>query len=404
MTVKEKSGLLARWSVVLLFFSLATSRSLFAIAGSLVFLGFIFEGQWRAKWEQLKNNKSIIFVFLMIAWFYITSLWTKSNDESFAYAVDTHWKLLLIPTIVFLIQNQKWKRRCWHGFCAGMMLLLAHVYAIGFIEIPWSSSGMASGVFFNPVSQSVGLCIFSAFCLSKIFESTLNRDKLLWLIALIFASWAVLVISEQRIGYLLWLIGCSLILFLKLQPHHKKWGISLAVALFLIVYINNPKMQNRLGLAITEIQNYQFENDYTSIGGRLHMWYSSLQFISQAPLLGHGIGSYPVISESHFQDDKMCEWGCRHPHNQYLFYATEFGLIGVILFFLVIFHSIKRNIIPNSEKSMPLVILAIFIVASFFDTLLWYRGFIYIFIPLLALSMLDQLDSTKSLIANESKK
>lgn len=404
MTLKEKSGVLARWAVVVLFFSLATSRSLFAIAGILLLLGFAFEGQWHAKWTRLKSNKAVIFIFLLVAWIYISSLWTKSNTETFAYAVDIYWKLLLIPAIVFLIQDEKWKKRCWQGFSAGMVLLLLHIYAMAFIEIPWSSSGQASGVFFNPLSQSVGLCIFGALCLLKLFESPLYREKLFWLVALFFSGWAVLIISEQRLGYLLWLIGCSLILFIKLKPTNKKLGVFMAAALFFIVYLNNTQMQERLDLAVTEIQNYRFENDYTSVGGRLHMWYSSVQFISQAPVFGHGIGSYPVISESYFQDDKMCEWGCRHPHNQYLFYATEFGLIGLTLFFLFIYHAVKQNILSNPEKSMPLVVLALFVVTGFFDTPLWYRGYIYIFIPLLALSMLDHLSTTQTHIANDPKK
>jgi hypothetical protein len=37
---------------------------------------------------------------------------------------------------------------------------------------------------------------------------------------------------------------------------------------------------------------------------------------------------------------------------------------------------------------MPLVVLLVFTLGSLVETTLWYRGFLYLFVPLLALSML----------------
>ena len=381
---------MARWSVVLLCFSLATSRSLFALAGVLVFAGLLLEGQWRDKWQQLKRNAPALTVVAMVVWFYATSWWTEATAISWETASNVHWKLLLIPSVVLLIQDERWRNRCWAGFGAGVLVLLAHVYALVFMDLPWTSTQKPDEVFYNPLPQSLALTIFCAGCLSVFFSTPSRAKKVGLTLAFVLASYAVLSISQQRLGYLMWVVACLTVVFIQLKgsPKLRAWALLGVLALFVAVFLSNEKMQNRFGLAVEEIQSYQFENDYTSVGSRLHMWYSSAGFIQQAPLLGHGMGAYPVVSEAHFQDPKMCFHGCRHPHNQYVFYAVEFGLVGLGLFLLMLFQAWARHRAWEPASTMPVVVLLVFTLSGLVETTLWYRGFLYLFVPLLALSML----------------
>lgn len=381
---------MARWSVVLMCFSLATSRSLFYLAGVLVFAGLLLEGQWRDKWRLLKHNAPALTVVALVAWFYGSSWWTQATPSTWERASNVHWKLLLIPAVVLLIQDERWRNRCWHGFGAGMLVLLAHVYALVFMDLPWISTQKPDEVFYNALPQSLALTIFCAGCLSEFFKTPSRAKKLLLTVAFVLASYAVLNISQQRLGYLMWLVGCLTVVFIQLKgsPKLRTWSLLAFLALFVAVFLSNEKMQNRFGLMVEEIQNYHFENDYTSVGSRLHMWYSSVGFIQKAPLLGHGMGAYPVVSEAHFQDPKMCFHGCRHPHNQYVFYAVEFGLVGLGLFLLMLYQAWSRQRAWEPDSTMPVVVLLLFTLSSLVETTLWYRGFFYLFVPLLALSML----------------
>ena len=381
---------MARWSVVLLCFSLATSRSLFSLAGVLVFAGLLLEGQWRDKWLLLKKNVPALAVVAMVAWFYASAWWTEATPNTWERASNVHWKLLLIPAVVLLIQDERWRNRCWTGFGAGVLVLLAHVYALVFMVLPWTSTQNPDEVFYNPLPQSLALTIFCAGCLSEFFTTSSRAKKIGLTVTFVLASFAVLNISEQRLGYLMWLAGCLTVVFIQLKksPRLRAWSLLAFLVFCVLIFMSNEKMQNRFGLAIQEIQNYHFENDYTSVGSRLHMWYSSAGFIQQAPLLGHGMGAYPVVSEAHFQDPDMCLHGCRHPHNQYLFYTVEFGLIGLALLMFVLYQSFLKHRSMSPESTMPLVVLVVFVLSSLVETTLWYRGFLYLFVPLLALSML----------------
>jgi O-antigen ligase len=383
------AGTVARWAVVIMCVSLPTSRTLFSTAGAIVLLCFILEGQWRQKWASFKQNAPALTLTVMVAWFYLTAIWTEANHTQLEYGANIHWKLLLVPVIVLLIQDLRWKTRCWQGFGAGMVLLLAHVYTLGFMSIPWIRNGSPSSVFYNPLYQSVGLAIFSALCVSY-FLDTFNRwHKFLVLSLFLAASYAVLIISHQRLGYLTWAAGLLLVLIIKLKPLHRKWGVMLGLGLCIAIFMSSSNIQERFGLGIKEVLAYNFENNYTSMGTRLHMWYASVNSISTAPLLGHGLGSYPMQAKAFFNDLNMCVVGCTHPHNQYLFYGVEFGFVGLGLFLWMFYSALKLHRSLSHDSTMPLVVLLVFAFSGLVDGTLWVRGFLNLFIPLLGLSMLN---------------
>jgi O-antigen ligase len=244
---------LGRWSVVLLCFSLAFSRSLFAIAGILVLIGLVIDGQWRGKASQLKQNLPALSIVLMVMWFYLTYFWTKATQENFAYAANVHWKLLLIPAIVLLIQDERWLERCWKAFAAGMVILLLHVYALEFISPSWVH-GSPDGVFFNPLPQSVGLAIFSSLCLIKLLGTKNRWQQVTWAVLFVMASYVVLNVSQQRLGYLTWIVGGLLAIGLQLNTKQKPWVVLSALLFMVVVLMSNDKMQARISLAVNEVK------------------------------------------------------------------------------------------------------------------------------------------------------
>ncbi len=381
------AGTLAKWSVVTLFFSLSSSRALFSLAGILVFIGLIFEGQWRTKWDILKTNKPALAIIAMVIWFYLSIFWTHANSKDLTNAAQTHWKLLLIPAIVVLIQDEHWKNRCWQGFAAGMVILLAHVYALswGIDSLTWTS-GIPDRVFFNPLPQAVGLGIFCAWCLKEFFSPNKKIKKISFIFVFITASYVVLHISQQRLGYLAWACGCLTVILLTLKNNQRVFGVLILLSLLTIIFVTSTKIQDRFGLIFLELYNYSFENNQTSIGSRLHMWYGSMHAIMQAPFFGHGLGSYHSLANAFFNDAIMCTVGCRHPHNQYLFYSVEFGVIGFGVFLWMLYQVFA---IKNYNDVFPKIILLIFVISSTVESPLWYRGFLYLFIPLLAISMIN---------------
>ena len=383
-----KSETTAKWAMVVLFFSLSTSRSLFAMSAFVMILGWFFSGQWRQKLNTLIEKPAALWITALVAWMYLSILWSEGTPDSIAYAAKVQWQLLLIPIIVTLANDDAWIDKSWKAFAIGMTVLILHIYLMQVVEIPWVHSDSPDRVFFNPIPQSIALSIFSAWCiLEMIRRSGYKLYKISLIFLLLAATYAVFAISQQRSGYVAWLTACSTVLIFSLGSRQRLMAIFTILFLFVAIVMSSSKIQGRIEQAKMDIASYEYKNNYSSIGSRLHMWFTGAQLIKEAPLLGHGLGSYPVVSAEKFKDPAMCAIACVHPHNQYIFYAIEFGSIGFLLFLSFFVSFFIRSSSNTSSRITSNAILLVIIIVGLFDITLWYRGFIYMFVPLLALNI-----------------
>jgi O-antigen ligase len=404
--MQTRAGLVARWSAVVVCFSLATSISLFALAAVVMMLAWALEGNWRGWWAQLRHQPALGLLLAFIAWMYVSSTWTEATPQTLDEARGMQWRLLLVPVMMSLLAEGTWRRRCWMAFGAGMAVLLTHVFLVQITPLPWTATQDPAGVFFNPNPQSVGLAIFSAWCLFQLINSHGSRAyQALLLVLLAGSTYAVFHVSQQRVGFLGWLAGCATVLGLSLSTRQRWWALAGLSVVLAGMVASSPRIQDRILLAVQEARAFNPEDvagNLNSVGARLQMWYVSAQAVGQSPLVGQGIGSYPVVAEAAFDNADMCAIGCWHPHNLYLFYAVEFGLIGLGLFLAAVVLALVAHRPCRRESILPLAVLLVFLMCSLVDTSLWYRGFLYLFTPLLALSLLgpasasaqsEQLDS-----------
>jgi O-antigen ligase len=383
-----KSETTAKWAMVVLFFSLSTSRSLFAMSAFVMILGWFFSGQWRQKLNTLIEKPAALWITALVAWMYLSILWSEGTPDSIAYAAKVQWQLLLIPIIVTLANDDAWIDKSWKAFAIGMTVLILHIYLMQVVEIPWVHSDSPDRVFFNPIPQSIALSIFSAWCiLEMIRRSGYKLYKISLIFLLLAATYAVFAISQQRSGYVAWLTACSTVLIFSLGSRQRLMAIFTILFLFVAIVMSSSKIQGRIEQAKMDIASYEYKNNYSSIGSRLHMWFTGAQLIKEAPMLGHGLGSYPVVSAEKFKDPAMCAIACVHPHNQYIFYAIEFGSIGFLLFLSFFVSFFIRSSSNTSSRITSNAILLVIIIVGLFDITLWYRGFIYMFVPLLALNI-----------------
>lgn len=390
--ISAKARAAAQWGFVLMCFSLGISRSLFVVAGLLTLTGWVFSGQWRDKWRSLKNQPAGIAWLALISWTALSISWSEGTLESIRYGMGIQWKLIFIPLAITLINSPLWLRRCWQGFAAGMFVLLVHVYLLIFTPLPWVTSSTPSAVFFNPLPQAIGLSIFAAWCLNQILENHKNHVRQAILAAvLIAAGYAVFQVSIQRLGYISLIGGCAVVVAFRLPRRARAAGLIILMVLGMGIAMLSPQIRGRIDLAVQEVQAYHYENTYSSLGARLHMWYISTHSIRRAPWLGHGVGSYPAIAKRSFNDAKMCEQACGHPHNQYLFYTLELGVVGLFMFLGAIFLTLpkRKKWISSGDSSVSMAVLLIFVATGFADSTLWYRGYLYLFIVVLSLAAIQ---------------
>ncbi|WP_372766544.1 Wzy polymerase domain-containing protein [Pseudoalteromonas sp.] len=113
-------------------------------------------------------------------------------------------------------------------------------------------------------------------------------------------------------------------------------------------------------------QSEKTTESFTNVSSRVHMYEHSLWMIQEKPLLGWGVNNfqssfhYSLIERS--QNDKtvpLIDNALAHPHNEFLLWWIELGLLGFIfisLVFLVIIAALLRNKKPKNI-SWALIIL-----------------------------------------------
>jgi O-antigen ligase len=76
---------------------------------------------------------------------------------------------------------------------------------------------------------------------------------------------------------------------------------------------------------------YEPANEPTSIEIRYEYWRKSLDFIRQAPLIGHGTGSIrSLFEQAAVNQTGVAAEITSNPHNQTLSVAIQWGLVGVL--------------------------------------------------------------------------
>jgi O-antigen ligase len=301
-------------------------------------------------------------------------------------ALKVYWQLLLIPVIATTMTREGDIARCWNAYAAGASLLLVHVVLLPWYQPVWIATPAPSTVFFNPLPQAVSLAIFTGWCVYRVTEP---GQRLLWRFFLVLgfaaASWAVLFVSQQRSGFLSWAVMVSAGCVLRV-PARLRWQAALgAVVAVVAILLANDTVRERVFLGIHEFQSYDNKADFTSIGARRYFWATAWISIQEAPWFGHGAGSYRAVSGQAFDDASMCEIGCMHPHQQFLMFWLEFGLIGLFLFLGVLASIFSYHLRRIQFHPLALPVLIVFCLSAFVDTPLWYRGFLYLYIPLLGL-------------------
>ncbi|MHC2586765.1 O-antigen ligase family protein [Bradyrhizobium ottawaense] len=140
---------------------------------------------------------------------------------------------------------------------------------------------------------------------------------------------------------------------------------------------------SNLRLRIESIQQqYASTSDQpTSVGIRLLYWSKALTFVGSAPLVGHGTGSIRSLFERDAIGKTVVEEQIvANPHNQTLYFAIEWGVIGVALLWVMWI----AHLVMFAEKRW-ISWLGIFVVSqNIFDSLFnshisdYVEGWIYV--------------------------
>lgn len=364
-----------------------------ATAGATISTGvmiscFFFTSNWKRK-IKLIQHPIVIMAFVLFFWeivgvFYSVGSWSESLNIALKYN-----KLLIIWCVVYFVCGNL-KRFYWvlSGLFLGVILnliaifinyfLLSQNWAIEFVRANWPSA-QGHGQF------ALFTLIFSFGCLTACFIKSINikwRYSLFVLGSL--GMFAEVFLNSSRTGYLM---EFTLMLFLLVQVRKLKLflGIlSLIVMFFSLAYLCSPIFNDRVDVAVQNTIGYfkgekqAYKNfNITSEGYRLNFYATSGKILYNEPkkiIFGYGSGSYEEVTKKYFnnvtnKNKASFNEPFVNPHNQYILFLFENGIIGLLLF-LSFLYVIWRysTILPLLWKGILLVSIISMMINMIFNS------------------------------------
>ena len=313
--------------------SISKALLLIALLGQLKFDGPAKVLDW------LRHAPNTVWVIsAAVVWFSVTLLWTEAATTVDAFAALTgHARLLWLVVALYLIATPA---RAWIVLCCLMgsqafVVVLSWLLWLG-VPLGWITSKYPpeSGISFTssleqPVMGTLLVVLLWAFRSRLSANAFLGRNaKFLVYGFLIITIANIFFIMTGRTGYLVMIVFLCMAIFTALPKNAKIVSIFLPILAVLLIFQFSDRFQRRVTQVHDEIVQYEKGDASTSQGIRLDHWRVSIQGIAERPILGHGVGSFAVVyQKNHGRENRIS----RDPHQQYLFWWVEGGILGITL-------------------------------------------------------------------------
>jgi O-antigen ligase len=301
---------------------------------------------------------------------------------------------LILHIFMDLLVQGDIRRRGWQAFCAAMLISLVSTWLNVWVDLPWSQTrnqgfGVDHTVFKDHIAQGIMMSLF--VCTTAMWAITAKRrtHALLWWFVSAMSATSILVLSQGRTGYL-GVFFAALVFALSALGGRLKAAMCTVMAaamLVVVVYAVSPQFQERTNLALKEAHSSSL-SAVTSIGARIETWRFMTSGSTKMTFLGAGTASYPVFAESYFKDPAFCAVVCPHPHNQFLLFYFELGLLGLALFFWYILSIARRALeVAPVHRGLMLGFVVIMVVSSMTHSSFWLSTESHYFVVMTALMM-----------------
>lgn len=345
----------------------------------LVFLAATTRRLWakdRYALPDLRLNKGLAVVMALL---FASLIWTTADCDTALQSLTKHGKLVFMLLPVLLLRNLWEAQIALRAFAVGQLILLASSWLVfAGVPLPWVIyEGGRNAVFSTYLDQSVILASSAAIFWHLRGSGLWPR----WLAVLctVAALANVVWLLDGRTGYVLAVGLVALAVAWQFPARWRPLLYGLAAVLLVAstawAYWHAQQGQGP-NILPGESRRYAYpDSGIGSDGWRLNAWHRSLQAVQQSPVIGTGAGSWkaavlPFEGESYRVNFGPAPLG--NPHQEFLLWAVEFGLIGcaALLACLLLAALDARRFDPPVARALW-SLLAACLVAGMFNSVLY---------------------------------
>ena len=379
------------WFVPALFLLFPLNVGLSNLILLLILIGFFatFHSGYlkREVWSWPAIWLLVLFVTVLIGTLYSPAPWNwiavnLGKYTKFVYAVC----LILLFT-----RYPVWQKRSLWAFVAAMLFVLVSTWLNVWFVLPWSETktpgwGVSHHVFGDYITQNVMMSFLVVFALSKIDRPWLSRGSIFWLGVTVLGVISITHLSSGRTGVLLLLSGLAS--YMLVRWGGKKLWLSLPVLVLIVVacMASSGLMRDRIALGMKEFEQRDLDV-MSSIGHRAYNYRTVPKLIAESPIVGHGTGAYHTEICRFLEKPEWCDTFRWHPHNQFLFFGTDHGFIGILLYMmlLVSLYRLANHSDQSQGKVLLVSLTSILVIDSMINTPLFSSIESHFFLYMMAL-------------------
>jgi O-antigen ligase len=318
---------------------------------------------------QLGIIKSWFFFPMLFAWLLFQTLHQVSSQEQ-VVSVNLHQTLLV-----------------WYATLVSVSLVALSYFFSGNLTY----DGRLKAFYLSP--NYLALFLFPGVLLGfYFFKQFLSQQKYFYT-SLAFLSWllvcTVLYLTLSYTVIIASVFGFCITLFFILKSKFLQRTTILMICIIFLSLFILTQSHNQKFFDITHL------TQRSSLASRIMIWQSSWRMIGNHPLIGIGPGNFqPTYLDYQKYFPPYLEWAVPHPHNLYLSFWLQTGIVGFVGFLALIsfWVQILLEAINIDTKKAPLLwtllgIILTLLCIGLFDTPYWKNDLAYEFWILLSTSL-----------------
>ena len=366
------------WLILLFVFCFPFSTPIASYFATALLIFYLASGDWTQKWQAFKASKVLHQCVALFAWTVLAGVYSQASHDFLMKDLFKYKKLLLAIPVFFYMTSLLKTRMAWAYVAAEFFSIVLSLYkGHGLVHLLLTGTFEYSSNFRIYIIEGMHIALVMFILLSHFVE---NPKRRVWTGSLIFILCVHSVFLNGRMSLISLLLSLCYFLFWHLSTMRQRVLAFVAACLLLFtVYQHVPLVQKRVDRTVAEAQQAFEPGTPQSI--RLQYFQISFDLFKSQPLLGHGPGSFHTATNS--LADKQGEFlTLLHTHNEYLTLLSQYGLVGGLLFVLLVLVSLRQ--MPVSRQSTGVHIaymgMLLFLVNSLTDSMLYMEGFFFVYL------------------------
>lgn len=262
--------------------------------------------------------------------------------------------ILLFFSIVPYLKSPEFRQKFLYSWLiSGGIICVGSVVFL--IENTLTYDGRLAGIFLSPNHLSMALVpgilamLVLVFRKNQEFTFSLfkNVNYRIWSVALFLLLALTLTYMTYSYGTWIGLFAASIFLLIISGPSGSKLKLKsvatsiIALVLLATTQLNNPKLAH--------ILNGDY---YSSLHSRIMIWNSALSISKDNWITGIGVDNFQQAYLDYAKNftEPYIEWSAPQPHNIFLAFSTQLGLIGLLGFISILFLTLKISLAQKSQK------------------------------------------------------